>query len=127
MFAASFERQSSVEDWEETIQLFDESDGSKLWTSVPSDLVLTLTVILDVGPQCAEPPASITAVSTDGSDRIRAEVNGFVLIAIDQEDIAELAPERAGVDTRYLVYIKAETEGVPTQALVGVLPIYLGH
>ena len=127
MLAATFDRQSSAADWEETIQLLDDEDNTPLWSTVPVDLVLTLTIIEDVGPKRSEPTASITAVSTGATGRITAAVNGFVLLMVEAADLADLAPDANGVDKRYLVFVKAEIEDIPQQVLVGVLPIYLGH
>lgn len=128
-----FERQSSAADWDTNIQLLANDDSAPMWTTVPVDLVLTMTVVPETGEQQSDygQPSSaaavITAVSTDATGRIEAAANGYVNIFVDDEDMHALAPDRYGVDKRYLVFIRIETGGSTLQGLVGLLPVYLGH
>ncbi|MFA7302097.1 MAG: hypothetical protein WC069_07335 [Candidatus Shapirobacteria bacterium] len=134
MFSAEFDRQSSAADWDETVQLLAEDDGLPMWTTVPGDLILTLTVIpegicvsSDYGSvSTSTPGAVITAVSTDLSGRVAADINGMMLIFIDDSDMVALAPDRYGIDKRYLVFIKAQFGVYTKQGLVGILPVYRG-
>lgn len=136
MLYASFPRQSSAADWDETIELTDEETGDVLWTTLPADLLLTLTVIpekestsSDYGSITTAQNAVISATSDDGSGIIAAVANGVVSIFVDEATMAELAPDKYGVDRRFLVFIKithTDTDET-TQGPVGILPVYRGH
>ena len=122
----NFPRQSSAADWEAFIELKDD-DHAPLWTTVPADLVVSMTVIPEK-PSAAETP-SIDTNSADGSGVLFPDVNGLVFISAPASTMAGLAPDKYGVDRRFLVLVNIELtdDGTHTHALEGVLTVYKGQ
>lgn len=134
MITVEFPEQSSAADWIESIQVLAEDDGAPVWSSVPGDLVVTMTVIpegvssiRDYGANPASATSAvIVATTTDGTGRLTAFPEGFVEISIDDSVMLTIGPDRFGVSKRYLVYFRIQTGGYTMQFLAGVLPVYLG-
>lgn len=134
MIFVELPQQSNAADWEETIQLLSEEDGSPLWTIPPLDLVGTLTVIpegtmirRDYDSVSVDNPAAvITALTTDATGKFKAYDNGFLQILIDDSVMATLGPDNYNVAKRYLVFIRIETAGRTDQLLIAILPVYRG-
>ncbi len=134
MINVSLPEQSSAGDWIESVQMLAEDDGAPCWTTVPVDLIVTMTVIpegvslrRDYGSlESLANAAVITATTIDGSGNLTAYDNGFLEISVAASVMAGLAPDRHGVAKRHLVFFKVEVSGVKLQFMVGVLPVILG-
>jgi hypothetical protein len=134
MINVSLPEQSSAGDWIESIQMLAEDDGAPCWTTVPGDLIVTMTVIpegvslrRDYGSlESLANAAVLTATTIDGSGQLTAFDNGFLEISVPAASMAGLAPDRHGVAKRHLVFFKIETGGYTLQFMVGVLPVSLG-
>lgn len=134
MINVSLPEQSSAADWIESVQMLAEDDGAPCWTTVPGDLVVTMTVIpegisirRDYGSlDTLANAAVLTVTTTDGSGQLTAFDNGFLEISVDALVMAGLAPDRYGVAKRHLVFFKIDVNSVTLQFMVGVLPVVLG-
>lgn len=118
---AEFPAQSSAADWNDDITILADDDGLPYWSTVPGDLVVTMTLIED-----GFESSSLVAASNDGSGMITALPNGVIDIAVPAATMAGLAHDPYGVQTRYRAFIKIETGGATMQAAVAVLPVYRG-
>jgi len=134
MINISLPEQSSAGDWIESIQMLSEDDGAPCWTTVPGDLIVTMTVIpegvslrRDYGSaESLANAAVITAKTTDASGWLTAFTNGFLEISVPAASMSALAPNRHGIAKRYLVFFKIEVSGYTLQFMVGILPVILG-
>lgn len=118
---SSLPEQSSAGDWIESIQMLSVDDGAPCWTTIPDDLIVTMTVIPE---GCSR--SAITAKTTDAIGWLTAFTNGFLEISVPAASMGPLAPDRHGVAKRYLVFFKVEVSGYTLQFMVGVLPVTLG-
>ena len=120
-----FPRQSSAADWEDSIELKDD-DHTPLWTAVPADLVVNMTVIPEKPRSDLE--ASINTNSGDGNGYLTPDVNGVVFISVPASIMDDLAPDTYGVDRRFTVLVNYELtdDDTHTHGLEGVLSVYKG-
>jgi hypothetical protein len=120
MLDFNFERQSNAADWTpDSIQLLGD-DGNFLWSTVPVDIVVTLTI--GYPQECTRPASDYIKrfISTDSPAYIEAFDNGIIAIEVPVTQMTGL--ERG----QYPVFIKIETSGNTDQALIGSLPIVQG-
>ncbi len=120
-----FPRQSSAADWEDSVD-FEDAGNEPLWSAVPADLVVNMTVIPQKPHSDHEP--SITTNSGDGNGYVTPGEDGVVFITIPASVMTDLAPDNYGVDRRFSVFINIEltVDDTHTAGLEGVLSVYKG-
>lgn len=132
MLDTNFPQQSNQADWTESIQLLSEDDGQPLWTSVPSDLVVSLVVkaatrrgmgdvqVPYLSQQTLAPLPVIDALSTDGSGQVAAYESGVIQINVPAPVMMNLT---GGF---YEVFMTMKTQGRTMQLIRGMLPLIWG-
>lgn len=132
MLQVNFPQQSNQADWADTIQFLSEDDGLPLWTTPPSDLVITLTVknetrrgmgdvqIPFLAQQTMGPTPVIEVVSTDSSGQLTVYDDGYVEYDIPASVMSNL------VGGYYEVFVKMQTAGRTTTVIRGLLPLVWG-
>lgn len=132
MLQVNFPQQSNQADWTDTIQFLSEDDGLPLWTTPPSDLVITWTVknetrrglgdvqIPYISQQNMGPLPVIEATSTDGNGQITVYDDGYVEYDFPASVMGNL------VGGYYEVFVKMQTAGRTTTVIRGLLPLVWG-
>lgn len=132
MLQVNFPQQSNQADWTDTVQFLSEDDGAPLWTTPPSDLVITITVknetrrgmgdvqIPYISQQNMGPLPVIEATSTDGSGQITVYDDGYWEYNFPASVMGNL------VGGFYEVFVKMQTAGRTTTVIRGLLPLVWG-
>lgn len=122
MIRVVFPDLSNQADWLESMKLVGEDDGQPVWTTVPVDLVATLTVRKadrDGRGCCSSPVLTVTATGA-ASGELTAFDSGFLEIAVPADSMSSVEP---GV---YEVLLSIETGGVIIQAIIGCMNVICG-
>lgn len=122
MLRVVFPEQSNQADWLESIKLVSEDDGEPVWTTVPVDLVATLTVrpANRDGRDTSGATPVINVTTIDGSGQLTAFASGFLEISVPAASMSNID---AGF---YEAFLKIYTNGVTGQALIGCINIIAG-
>lgn len=108
-----FKQQSNTANWSYQDQLCG-SDGNPLWTSVPTDLVVTMTAVDRRG--CPQ----FTTNTGDGSSQIGADTNGIINVNVTPDTLGGLD---AGL---YDIRLKIVTDDFTIERVYGRLPLNEG-
>ena len=108
-----FKRQSNKANWSYSDQLCG-SDGNPLWTTVPTDLVITMVLRDRRGID------QITLKSDDGSNQLVAEDDGIKNVNVIPNTLGAL------YEGLYDVWLKIVTDDFTIQHVYGRLPICEG-
>jgi hypothetical protein len=96
----------------ETLQFVAYDDGLPVWGDTPADFVATLTIKDSSGVQ------RVRQTSTDGSGVVTVYDDGFIDIYVDDSAMSGLS------HGQHTLFLKLETGGYTSQAIIGDLPIY---
>lgn len=121
MHYVMFQPISNAGDWIESIELRAEDDDSPLWTTVPADLVATLSLKESYTNHInSDSTAALLLSTADADGRLTAFDNGFLEIDVPDDDMTAID---AG---KYSVFLKLQTDGRTMQFMIGTIPIVAG-